>query len=133
MMAPGDLAQYLPTILTGLGGLGGGGLIVKLLDHRRAARKQTDEVALALVAKLEARVQSLEAEARKERKECDDRLSALRHELRNFETAFDALILALKHAPEKAQEIVADIQAQRMATPRPATSPHSFAQEHTPA
>lgn len=122
-MIPDILSQW-PVIITGLGGLGGGTFVTGVLAHRRetrrdvttaaqAKREQTDEVALALVTKLEQRISALETEQVREREACDLRIRDLTHRLNNALTEADGMILALKHAPDKAAEIVRDIQERR--------------------
>ncbi|USI71606.1 hypothetical protein [Sphingomonas morindae] len=120
MSAIAAVLQQWPSIAAALGAAGGGGLIVKLLEHGRAKRKQTDEVALDLVKRLTARIETLEQAQAHEREVCEARLSSVRHELRNVAANFDGLLLALKYAsPERIQEIVADVLARRAAAIQP--------------
>ena len=72
-------AIVIGLLTTLIGGAGIGGMLKTWLDHRRAARSQTDEVALTLVGKLEGRIESVEAEQRQERARCEAQLAALRH------------------------------------------------------
>jgi hypothetical protein len=98
--------------------LGGGGIgagLRPILDYLRSRRRQTDEVAIDLVEKLQARIERLEESSAAERQLCDARLSALRHELKNVQGNFDALLLAIEVAPEKAAEVVAKLTARRAA------------------
>lgn len=106
------IIDWLP-VLTGIGGGGLGAGIRPLLDFYRTKRQQSDEVAINLVEKLQARVEGLERDAEQERQSCDAKLSVLRHELRNVQNNFDALLLAIEVAPEKASEVVAKINARR--------------------
>lgn len=96
--------------------LGGGGIVAVVrpfLDYLKTKRGQTDEVAMELVEKLQARIERLEEAASTERQLCDAKLAVLRHELRNIEGSFDSLMLAIEVAPEKAAEVVAKIKEQR--------------------
>jgi hypothetical protein len=98
--------------------LGGGGIgagLRPILDYSRSRRRQTDEVAMGLVEKLQARIERLEEAQAAERQLCDAKLSILRHELRNMQGNFDALLLAIEVAPEKAAEVVAKVKARRKA------------------
>lgn len=101
-----------------LGGaaLGGGGIgagVRPILDYWRNRRAQTDEVAMGLVEKLQTRIERLEGAQVAERQLCDAKLSVLRHELKNVQGNFDALLLAIEVAPEKAAEVVAKIKSRR--------------------
>lgn len=130
-MTLAEIIPQWPAIVSAVGGLGGGGLVVKILEDRRerhktdleaaqVKREQTDEVALDLVNKLTVRLEKVEADAAHEREICESRLSSLRHELRNVAANFDGLLLALKYAsPERIQEIVADVLSRRHAAIQP--------------
>ena len=109
------IMDWLP-VLTGIGGGGLGAGLRPVLDFYRIKRQQTDEIAVGLVEKLQARVDSLERGAEQERQLCDAKLSVLRHELRNVQGNFDALLLAIEVAPEKASEVVAKIMARKRAS-----------------
>jgi len=131
MSALGEILEQWPAIATGLGGLGVGGFIVKLLAHLRAKRAQTDEVALGLVARMERRIteveersaeriKAVEDAAAAEREVCAARLDAMTHrmdsavmQLRASEAMVDSLILAIELAPEKAAEAVAKVRERR--------------------
>ena len=96
--------------------MGGGGIgagLRPILDYMRGRRRQTDEVAMGLVEKLQARIERLEESSAAERQLCDAKLSVVRHELKNVQSNFDALLLAIEIAPEKAAEVVAKIKARR--------------------
>ena len=98
--------------------LGGGGIgagMRSILDYWKGRRSQTDKVAMGLVEKLQARIDRLEEAQAAERQLCDAKLSVLRHELRNVQGNFDALLLAIEVAPEKAAEVVAKVKARREA------------------
>lgn len=101
-----------------LGGaaLGGGGLgagVRPFLDYLKAKRGQTDEVAMGLVGRLQARIENLEAYSSRERELCDAKLELLRGELKVVQSDFDGLLLAIEVAPEKAAEVVAKVQQRR--------------------
>ena len=98
--------------------LGGGGIgagVRPILDYLRNRRAQADEVAMGLVEKLQTRIERLESAQVAERQLCDAKLSVLRHELKNVQGNFDALLLAIEVAPEKAAEVVAKIKSRRAA------------------
>ncbi len=98
--------------------LGGGGIgagLRPILGYWKGRRRQTDAVAMELVERLQSRIGRLEESQAAERELCDAKLSALRHELRNVQGNFDALLLAIEVAPEKAAEVVAKIKARRKA------------------
>jgi hypothetical protein len=102
----------------GAAALGGGGIgagLRPILDYWRGRRRQADEVAMDLVEKLQARIERLEESSAAERQLCDARLSVLRHELNNVHGNFDALLLAIEVAPEKAAEVVTRIKRRRAA------------------
>jgi len=105
--------DWVPMVAAAAGGGGATTLVRPLLDHFRNKRRQTDEVAMELVAKLQTRIERLEEAQEHERELCDAKLASLRHELRNVEGNFDALLLAIEVAPEKAAEVVAKIKARR--------------------
>lgn len=110
-----DLAPHLPTVATAAGGLGAGGLLKTWLDHKRAARRQTDEVAMHLVRQLNARVETVETMAAQERAICDANLSVLRHRVNNLSGAFDSLLLMAEMAPDRVPEFAARIKQRRAA------------------
>ncbi|HWI85702.1 MAG TPA: hypothetical protein VNT42_05180 [Sphingomonas sp.] len=117
-MAPGnDLSAWLSVAGAALGGGGIGAGVRPILDYWKSRRQQTDAVAMGLVEKLQARIERLEESSAAERALCDARLSALRHELRNVQGNFDALLLAIEIAPEKAAEVVARIKGRRATSP----------------
>ena len=98
--------------------LGGGGIgagVRPILYYWKNRRAQTDEVAISLVDKLQARIERLEEAQAAERQLCDAKLSVLRHELNNVQGNFDALLLAIEVAPEKAAEVVAKVKTRRAA------------------
>lgn len=70
---------------------------------------------MGLVEKLQARIERLEEAQEAERQLCDAKLTVLRHELKNVQGNFDALLLAIEVAPEKAAEVVAKVKARRQA------------------
>lgn len=109
------VTEHLPAIATAAGGLGAGGLLKTWLDHKRAARRQTDEVALSLVEQLKGRVGTLEAGAAQERALCDAHMAVLRHRVSNLSGSFDSLLMMAEMAPEHAQAFAARIRERRAA------------------
>lgn len=75
-----------------LGSAGLGGVLKTWLDHKRGKRKQTDDVALALVEKLEKRIDSLEESQESERQRCDAELRILRHRIGGWKQLFYSLL-----------------------------------------
>ena len=113
-MAPlGDPAGWLSIGGAAIGGGGLGAGLRPILDYMKGRRRQTDEVAMGLVEKLQARIERLEESSAAERALCDAKLAVLRHELKNVQGNFDALLLAIEIAPEKAAEVVAKIKTRR--------------------
>jgi hypothetical protein len=108
-------AAWAPLFGAALGGGGIGAGVRPILDYWKSRRHQTDEVAMGLVEKLQARIERLEEAQEAERQLCDAKLSLLRHELKNVQGNFDALLLAIEVAPEKAAEVVARVKARRKA------------------
>jgi len=109
------LPVWAPLCGAALGGGGIGAGVRPILDYLKGRRRQTDEVAMGLVEKLQSRIERLEEAQAAERQLCDAKLSLLRHELRNVQGNFDALLLAIEVAPEKAAEVVAKVTARRKA------------------
>lgn len=108
------IPAWAPIGAAALGGGGVGAGLRPILDYWRG-RRQADEVAMGLVEKLQARIERLEESSAAERQLCDAKLSLLRHELKNVQSNFDALLLAIEVAPERAAEVVARIQGRRAA------------------
>jgi len=113
------LSETVPAWLSLCGAaIGGGGVgagLRPVLEYWKGRRAQTDEVAMGLVEKLQARIERLEEGQAAERQLCDAKLALLRHELKNVQGNFDALLLAIEVAPEKAAEVVAKVKARRSA------------------
>ena len=107
------MAEHWPSIVTAGAGLGAGGLVKTWLDHKRAARRATDEVAMTLVGRLTQRMESVEANAAQERALCDANLAVLRHRVNNLSGSFDGLLLLIEAAPERAGEFVTRIKERR--------------------
>lgn len=112
MMSWAEVTSHLPVIATAAGGLGMGGLLKTWLDYRRAARRQTDEVAMHLVQQLNARIGTVEAGAAQERAICDAQLSLLRDRVNNLSGSFASLLLTIELAPDRAREFAARIKEQ---------------------
>lgn len=112
-MSWSELAAHWPTVATASAGLGAGGLLKTLLDHKRAVRRATDEIAMNLVQQLTHRIESIEASASQERALCDANLAVLRHRVNNLSGSFDGLLLLIEMAPERAREFVTQIKEKR--------------------
>ena len=89
------------------------------LDHKRGVRKDTDEVALGLVGKLETRVGKLEGDLERERAACAADLSAHRHRINNQRTMIYALLhlfdMPIARRKEAIVRIRTDIAAMELA------------------
>lgn len=97
----------LVTVL--LGGMGLGGLLKVILDHKRHSRKQTDDMATSMVASMGARLNISERHGVL----CEANLTALRHKQSNQSAAFDAFLLLVKAVPERLADHVALVEAMR--------------------
>lgn len=86
-----------------------GGLLVQMVRTRPTLKKIANEREANL---LEERAADME-EMRAQRAAQDAEIRALNHKLRNVEACFDALLLLLEMAPEKATEHVSRIRAMR--------------------
>lgn len=87
-----SLATIL-AIFGALGGTAGIAAVMKVwLDHKRGKRKQTDEVALALVDTLKERVDKLEDTIASERQRCDDELRIVRHRIQGWKQLFYSVL-----------------------------------------
>lgn len=116
-------------------------LVLGWWAHKRATRKQTDDVSLAVVKDLrqvvelqseqikalnkgaederrvcEARIDKLEETRRADQADARRREDGLAHKLHNVEMNFDSLLLAIEVAPEKAAEVVTKIKGRRRIT-----------------
>ena len=105
--------NIIPLLLGGGGLVAIGGILKTWFDHKRGMRKDTDEVAMKLVAQLQERVAAVESSAERERALCDARLAVLRHRLNNISTMFDGLLLLIEAAPDKAASMVEKIKERR--------------------
>lgn len=111
-------AISLPAIIIGflttlIGGAGIGGILKTWLDHKRASRTQTDEVALTLVARLEGRVATLEKALEMEHARCESQLAVNRHQINNLKSMLDGLLLIWDMPPAKRAKHIENIKARR--------------------
>lgn len=93
-----------------LGGMGLGGLLKVILDHKRGVRKQTDDMATTMVATMTARLTTVERHAIL----CEANLAHMRHKVNNLSGSFDGFLLLVEMAPERAAEFVDRIKAKRI-------------------
>ena len=107
------LTEHWPSLATAGAGLGAGGLVKTWLDHQRAVRRASDEIAMSLVQQLSARVASVEASAAQERALCDAHLAALRDQVGCLSGLFDNLLIVAELAPERVREFAARITERR--------------------
>lgn len=94
-----------------IGTAGIGGMLKTWLDHLRGKRKATDDVALALVAKLETRVGKLEGDLDGERDRCEALLGIHRHKIRNQRTIIYALLHLFDMPAAKRKEALIRVRA----------------------
>jgi len=117
---------YLPHVvaLVGAGGLGAS--LKPTFDFILRRRERSDTVALELVQRLQARIDGLELAGAAERLSCaqqvehqrelyEAKLSQLRHELANYRTENQMLLMVLELAPEKSALILARMRQERVA------------------
>lgn len=76
-------ATVISLVVGVVGTAGLGGMLKTWLDHLRGTRKQSDEVAMALVARLEERVKHLESTRDDERARCEAELRVQGHRINN--------------------------------------------------
>ena len=81
------------TVFTAIGGMGVGGMLKAWLDHKRGVRKQTDEVALTMLAKVSARVELLETAREADHTKCEAQLAVHRHRINTLATMLDSLLM----------------------------------------
>lgn len=98
-----------------IGSAGLGGMLKTWLDHQRGKRAQSDSVALALVEKLEKRIDGLEAAQAEERTRCDDELRILRHRIGGWKQLFYSL-LHLFDMPARQRKDTLETVRKQMAT-----------------
>lgn len=95
-----------------LGSAGLGGVLKTWLDHQRGKRKQTDDVAMGLVEKLEKRIEKLEADLDLERARCDAELRVLRHRMNNQRTMIYSLLHLFDVPAGKRKDMLAGIRTE---------------------
>lgn len=97
----------------GLLGAGGIGALMKTwLEYKRGKRKDTDNVALALVEKLEQRVVKLEGDLEDERTRCEAMLSAGRHSRNNQRQIIYSLLHLFDLPATKRRDALAAVRKQ---------------------
>lgn len=95
-----------------IGSAGIGGLFKAWLDHKRGKRAQSDNVALALVGKLEKRIDALEAAQALERERCDDELRILRHRIGGWKQLFYSLLHLFDMPARQRKDTLAAVRLQ---------------------
>jgi hypothetical protein len=128
----GELATAWPSMLVG-GGVLGAPLagFTAWLAHKRATRKQTDDVSIEIVREMKAlrtldvqRISALEAQAESERRACAAEIAEVRqslraaeaegrlresrlvHRVKNAESDLKALIWVAEYGPDRLQEAI---------------------------
>lgn len=134
-----ELATAWPSILAG-GGLFGAPLSIVALwwAHKRATRKQTDDVSIEMVRELKAlrvqdvqRISALEMQSESERRACAAEIEGVRqalraaeaewrlregkllHQLKNREQDLKGLFWVVEFAPSRAAELVERLKRER--------------------
>lgn len=99
-------------IFGAIGTAGIGGMLKTWLDHTRGKRKQSDEVAMALVERLEARVAVLEGSLEQERTRCDAELGVHRHRINNQRLIIYSLLHLFDVPVARRKEMLANVRAE---------------------
>lgn len=106
---PSGWVGYVALLLGALGSIGLGGMFKSWLDHKYKSRKQSDDMATAIVTMMNQRMTAVERHGRL----CEANLAFLRHRQNNMSGNFDALLLLIELAPEKAGEFIVRIKEMR--------------------
>lgn len=109
----GGWLGYVSVAITALGALGIGGMLKTFLDYKFRSRKQTDDIATAMVVSMTERLRTIERNAKHERQVCEANLAYVRHKLNNISASLDATLLLVEMSPDKATEAVARIKELR--------------------
>jgi hypothetical protein len=106
---PGTWIGYASLIVAALGSIGLGGMLKTWLDYRFRGRKQSDDMATAIVASTTDRLRMAERHGRI----CEANLAYIRHRHNNLSGSYDSLLLFLEVAPEKLAEFLPRIREKR--------------------
>lgn len=117
-------AMYLPHLVALVGAGGFGAALKPTFDFVGRQRERSDGVAMALVAKLQVRIDALEAAGEAERAACahemtqlrslhEAQVTSLRHEVATYRSENQMLLLVLEMAPEKSASIIARLRQQQ--------------------
>jgi len=110
-----EFGQHAAAVVPALFASGGIGFAVKtVLDHLRAKRKASDDVAMTLVQQLNDRVRTLEAARDGDRALYDANMAIMRHRMNNLKQSFDGLLMLIEADPRRAGEFVAKIKEMRV-------------------
>jgi hypothetical protein len=101
------------SVFTVIGGMGIGGMLKAWLDHKRGVRKQTDEVALTMLAQVNARVEVLETAREQDHAQCEKQLAVHRHRINNLASMLDSLLMLWDMPAAKTKEAVQRIRERR--------------------
>jgi len=101
-----------------IGTAGIGGMLKTWLDHLRGKRRQSDEVAMGLVERLETRVGLLEGKLdsadeaiKEERARCDAELGVHRHRIRNQRQIIYSLLHLFDVPAARRKDMIAGVRA----------------------
>lgn len=98
-----------PWIVAVLGAGGIAAVVRVILDYRRSARKQADDMASQVVGVAMGRLKSVERHAII----CDANLAYTRHKASNLGSTIDSMLLLFEVAPERQPEIIAKLKEKR--------------------
>lgn len=108
-----ELAAAWPTLATGLGCAGIGGVVAKLFDTRRASKRDQSDVMMDIIKGLRRDMRILRVEQRHERIICDLNLKVMRHRLNNVDGSLDAMLMLVEKAPEQAASFATMVKVKR--------------------
>lgn len=106
---PAGWFGYVLLSIGALGSIGFGSMLKTWLDHKFRFRKQSDDMATAIVNSTTQRLKTAERHGRV----CEASLTFMRHRHNNLSGSFDSLLLFLEVAPEKLPEFLPRIREQR--------------------
>lgn len=107
-----NASSVIAIILGVIGSAGLGGIIKTWLDHQRGKRKQSDDVAMALVTKLESRVDKLEGDLEREQQRCEVMLGVHRHRINNQRTLIYSLLHLFDMPAARRKEALVTVRAE---------------------
>lgn len=101
------------SLFTGISGAGILGLVGLLIRNIGPWRKQRDEAEEKFRNALSKRLAKVEKQLEVERARREAERTMERHKIRNLTQCLDAVLLVLEKAPDKTQEVIAEIRLMR--------------------